>query len=167
MTRFRSFEAHELGGKQVYSFWKGYTDYSTRTHACKNRRRKTTTQGCHGKGLCYVLHLAKARSPGISGNPYKCCRKATIHCTHTHTHKHTHTIRRWNILVETGTGTGTTTHTERDHEHLDIEEPEVNFYDRKTLTHRTCNETETRSTDDVHNPGTRSTGKEDTTEDDI
>jgi hypothetical protein len=73
---------------------------------------------------------------------------------------HTHTIRRWNILVETGTGTGTHTH-----KHLDIEEPEINFYDRKTLTDRTCNETETRSTDDVHNPGTRSTGKEDTTED--
>jgi hypothetical protein len=75
-------------------------------------------------------------------------------------HTHTHTIRRWNILVENGTGTGTHTH-----KHLDIEEPEINFYDRKTLTDRTCNETETRSTDDVHNPGTRSTGKEDTTED--
>jgi hypothetical protein len=100
--------------------------------------------------------LAKARSPGTSGNPDKYCRKATIHCTHTHKH----TIRRWNILVENGTGTGTHTH-----KHLDIEEPEINFYDRKTLTDRTCNETETRSTDDVHNPGTRSTGKEDTTED--
>jgi hypothetical protein len=42
-----------------------------------------------------------------------------------------------------------------------MEEPELRISD----TDRTCNETETRSTDDVHNPGTRSTGKEDMTYD--
>jgi hypothetical protein len=112
-------------------------------------RRKTTTQGCHGKSLCYVLLLAKARSPGTSGNPYRYCRKATIHCrrhtTHTTTHTHAHyrrglhTATYWNRnkhkLEQTQTERSRTPrhqrtwakhprqeHTLRDHKRLDIKE---------------------------------------------
>nr|ACF22742.1 CBL interacting serine/threonine kinase [Brachypodium distachyon] len=103
--------------------------------------------------------LAKARSPRISGNRYRYCIKQPSTGDDT-THVRAH-AQRLQAVPQTEREWNWNSHTHRKRRgQLDIQEPEQSiYYEGRTLPNRTCYEP---SSIDVHNYGTRSTGKEDT-----